>query len=407
MWIRRTVAAALAAAAVLALPWTPRAEEPQYFALPIVLKLEGIEPIYGVAAGVNGLTGDRFNVYAVKGFGGADAQGIVTTDIPVGGKALGLNAFAVQVNQLDFKTSYTRALAGDSPIRQRVAGYGVGATLDAYFAARALKLTGGLAFSAIQLKAFFNDSGDEIPLPGANLADIKTRSTILGVAWDKTDGAVSPRAGYRLQAGGVTAEGRSGQSDTLTATYQGTGYVPLGDRLTWVVHGMVSDASILRKQTQYDTPSQVDAALRIDCSGLANARQQADCTRLKSQLIDYITANNNVGTATPLGGSIYLRGFRELRYRAAHTRLFASELRWRLGGIGSDPKTGGARLAFELAPFWEVGSASDAADGAGGSVQSYGAALRAVYRKVPVRLEAAQGEGQSGTVVLFTLGYPW
>ncbi len=395
-----------------------QAQEPQYFALPIVLKLEGLEPIYGVAAGGNHLSGERLNLFVLKSFGGADARGIVGTDIPLGLENLALNGFAAQVNQLDFKTSYTRGLAGDSPIRQRVAGAGFGVTVDAFFAERALKLTAGAAYSTIQLKAYFNADGDEILLPGADLGDIHTRSTILGIAWDRTDrvspnGAsstapsASPRSGYRLEASGVTAEGRSGLSDSLAATYRVTGYVPVGNRVTWVLHGMASDAVILNRLSKYDSQAEVDNALKIDCSGLANPRQQSDCARLKTQLAEYITANNTVGTALPLGGSSYLRGFRELRFRAAHTRLFATELRWRLGGEGTDAKTGAEKVTFEAAPFWEVGSASDAADGAGGTVQSYGIALRAILGTIPLRLETAQGEGQPGTATIFTVGYPF
>ena len=85
----------------------------------------------------------------------------------------------------------------------------------------------------------------------------------------------------------------------------------------------------------------------MNCDEVVDVEGRADCEALARDLAEFIAASNRSGTTAPLGGSTSLRAYREARFRAAHTRLFATEFR-----LAPTP-------AFEIAVFWERGQAAD------------------------------------------------
>ena len=141
--------------------------------------------------------------------------------------------------------------------------------------------------------------------------------------------------------------GRTGQSDLAHTNLQASAYVPLGNKLTWAVHLRANDAHVLKRQEAFDTPEEVAGELNVNCDEVVDVEGRADCEALARDLAEFIAASNRSGTTAPLGGSTSLRAYREARFRAAHTRLFATEFR-----LAPTP-------AFEIAVFWERGQAAD------------------------------------------------
>ncbi|MBI3993267.1 MAG: BamA/TamA family outer membrane protein [Candidatus Lambdaproteobacteria bacterium] len=385
------LAALLCAVASMLPPVTGGAAELRV--LPLLLRLEGVGPIVGGAVGYTHVSGERLDLYAGKSFGAVDAAGVVAADVPLGGEQVGLTAFAVAVNEARLDTSYTRGFADDEAVNQRVRGAGAGGIVKFELAQRSWIVNLGLAQSSVRFAGYFQGER-RIPLPGAKLFDVNTTALLAGLTYQQLDEPRVPHRGYRLGLNAATAAGRVGQSDTLTLTGTVTGYVPLGDALTWALHGMFSAAAVTRRESKYDTADEVRAALATDCTAGTSDAGQAACERLNEQLAQFIAANNRVGSATPLGGSAYLRGFREMRFRAAQTRALATELRWRVRG------------RLELTPFYELGyAADDAAALSDESRSSVGLELRLHMAELPVRLGVAQGEERSAWYLM--LGYPW
>ena len=385
---------------------TSLANDSGYLVLPIVLRLEGVGLIYGAGGGVQDTVGDRVDIYAAKSFGAVDALGVLATDVPIGAEGFAMTLFALTVSRAAFDTAYRRGITEDSSLVQEVSGNGFGSIVDGLFLDRQLKVTAGIAQTKVVLEDFQDSSGDSIPIPGAVLHDIDTNHKIIAVEYDRTEGSPSPLRGYRLGINAVTADGRVGQSDTLTTTYRAAGFFGLGQSLTWGVFVLGSDATVTRRETKYDTEDEVREALEIDCASVADSRKRAQCEQLEDDLSAYIAANNRYGTATPLGGSTTLRAYRELRFRAAHTRLVSTELRWRISeslSLGFFNRDGNQ---LEVVPFWEIGYASDQAGQLYDSSRaSYGVSVRLFINNIPLRLGVAQGE--EGTAWFLTAGSPW
>lgn len=364
----------------------------EYFLLPAAVRLEGVGGIYGIAAGAEKIFGERTKVTAGASFGGVSGAGILLSDVPLGVENLGLNLAFANVQKARFKTSYSRGLSQVDVFEQEVSASVYGATFDWLLFDKKFKLSAGMVLSEINLDDFYLDD-QRITRPNTSgYHPIKTTSKIFSADWD---GSKEGRDGFKFGVGLATAEGRAGQSDLLVSNWRGSVYVPLAEPLTLAFHARWSDAYITKKATRYTDSASAKAALGTNCAAISDATEQARCERLENSIADYIAQSNSFGTAAPIGGSNGLRAYDELSVRAAHTRLFSTELRWTFTRIGA--------VSMAITPFYDLGwSADEGARVFDKGADSYGAGLRATYKSIPFRLAFAESRAQSAW--FFTMG---
>jgi hypothetical protein len=361
---------------------------------PLLFRLEGVGPIYGLAGGVRGLSGEHADLYAAATAGSVEGQALLLTGVPAGAPGLSLTFFAVRAERAELITSYTRGTAPDRPVRQELSGLGWGGVLSAGSAEEGPQFSAGFARTAVSFEGFETPGGRAIPLPNANLADVETNHLSLSLGWRRLDSKTRPTRGLALGAALWGQTGRLGQSDVLDQSLRGTGYVPLGSAVTWAVHLESHDVRVLKAASNYDTAEEVAPALEAECASVADPAARARCEALATDIAAYIAESNRVGTAAPLGGSTSLRAYRESRFRAAHTRLAATELRIR------------HTAWLEWVLFAERGFAADSNGGLYGDPQdSAGLGARIWIAEIPVRLEAA--DCNEGMAWFLTAGMPW
>ncbi len=340
----------------------------ELFGVPAGLRLEGIGPLYGAVAGANNLVAERTNLLAGAAFGSVEAQGALVRDVPMGLPKGGLTFGFANLTQARFNTSYVRGLESGTVFEQEISGHLYGGGLE-YHLLENLKLELGIVRSSVQLDDYYLN-GQKIIRPNKN-----------GFHTVKTDSHVMQIYFHQIPVGGgislVSASGRSGQSDTLTATYSLNGQFAMLEKVTLHPRLRWSDAYISKQEKQYLDENRVRSALNTGCT-------TADCLTLENSLAGYIARNNLHGTAVPLGGSQGVRAFDEFSLKAAHTRLVALELRWEI------------LHWLQLAPSYELGWGRDQTkDLYEKSVQSYGLGLRAKVKDFALRLATAQTHDQS------------
>lgn len=384
---------ALLLAAVLLLTGAAIARAQDGAVFPLLLRLEGVGAVYGAGGAFAPGAHDGGRVLAGISGGAVQAAGALLRGQPLAGRWR-LDAFAAYVREAQLVTSYTRGTALDDPVRQKLAGGGLGAAMTYDPGASGPTFAAGLAQSSVALEGYETLDGQPIPLPGANLHDVNTTHLRLTAGWRHADAVARPTRGIALGAGLGVQAGRTGQSDVLEQSLRATAYVPLGGRVTWATHLRLHDARPLRRAEAYDSEAEVAAALDADCTAVPDAAARARCVALAAGLARYIAASNRNGTATPLGGSTSLRAYRELRFRAAHTRLAATELRVRAGET------------LELVAFVERGfAADDRAAVYDVARDSAGLGVRFWLGDLPVRLEGADGD--EGGAWFLTAGAAW
>lgn len=365
----------------------------EYFLLPAAVRLEGVGGIFGVAAGAEKIFSERTKVTAGASFGEVQSAGFLVSDVPLGVENFGLNLAFASVQKARFQTSYARGLEQTEVFEQEVSATAYGATLDWLLLDKTLKLSAGMVVSEISLDDFYAD-GQRITRPNTSgYHPIETASKILSADWDRS--SEDGRHGIKLGVGVATAEGRIGQSDLLVTNWRGSFYVPVAEPVTLAFHARWSDAYVTKKESRYTDAANARAALGTRCSAIVDAVERARCDRLENSVAEYIAQSNSHGTAAPIGGSNGLRAYDELSVRAAHTRLFSTELRWTFMQIGP--------VSLAATPFYDLGwSADQSGKVFDKGADSYGAGLRATYKAIPFRL--AYAESQSQSAWFFTFG---
>ena len=204
---------------------------------------------------------------------------------------------------------------------------------------------------------------------------------------------------------GASQSGRIAQIDQLVLQYSATAYFPVAPHVTVTGRFWGSD-SVPLSSSIYSDPARVAAALGTNCSAAGDAEAVQDCTALKARLADYIAASNSYGTALPVGGAYSLRGYREMRYRAAHTQLLGVEARWVFSKDLDLPYFGKTGPDLELSPFVELGAANDRLSHLYTALRpDFGIGLKVLLAELPLRLETAWG--QEGWAWYFTVGHAW
>lgn len=249
--------------------------------------------------------------------------------------------------------------------------------------------------STIKFDKYQTTTGIDIELPEANLFDIETTDLKLALDFNFYDNPRNPRQGVGLNVSLNSLSGRTGQSDQQTLNYGIKGIVPIASHFSFAAKARFSDA-LVSVNEKYDTDTEVRDALEANCSTASTPNQQALCQNLENALVDYIVRNNNVGSATPLGGSGGLRSFREQRFKAAHTALYTAEFTTNLSSLLGVLKGKESGLGFVV--FYDQGFASD--DKLTLMDESkYSQGFSLVYSKGQgaIRLQAASGSDNSSS----------
>ena len=230
----------------------------------------------------------------------------------------------------------------------------------------------------------------------------------LGGSMDLTDDRVDPRKGVRVEFSSRLPNGdNADMSRYYVNDYNLTGYLPTRVWDTLVFNLFYSRAHVTHQGlTDYALLQQ---RYGLNCTQYPAGPDRAACDSAEAKLLDGMLANNQHGTATPLGGTQRLRSFDNGRFYAGQALSYGAEYRWNL----TDERTPfdifiakGIRTGIQVAAFWERGMVADQfselyKDGR----TSYGIGARVVLSGVIIRFDLARGPEGAQSQLWIT--YPW
>lgn len=230
----------------------------------------------------------------------------------------------------------------------------------------------------------------------------------LGGSLDLTDDRVDPRNGVRLEFSSRLPNGRNADmSEYFVNDYNLTGYLPTRNWDTLVFNLFYSRAHVTREGlTDYALLQQ---RYGLNCTQYPAGPNRDACLSTEAKLLTGMVANNQYGTASPLGGTQRLRSYDNGRFYAGQALSYGVEYRWNL----TDERTPfdifiakGVRTGIQLAAFWERGMVSDrSGDLFKDGRSSYGIGARVVLSGVIIRFDLARGN--EGTQSQLFITYPW
>lgn len=368
----------------------------EYTVLPIALRTPGIGFYYGIGVSGQDLTSGNFSLAAAKLFGQLDAEVALMSELEIFSDSVTMGFGAANANEFLFDISYTRAMAEDQAVT--LVGNGVGYGAFANITTFDDHLVFPIAFinSSIAFEEFQDQNGSTIPLPGLHLGKLNMNTLSYGLVLNFIDDVSSPSSGIVLSAKQTDLLSSTDYSDTRLFELAFNGYIPFSDDVTLVVRALSSDATITREGTTDE--AKIKDILSVDCSSLTGSEFKA-CNDHLDNLVSYISAHNEKGTARPLGGSSMLRSYRESRFRGAHSRFLGSELRINFPDFISN-------MTLQFALFAESGNVADElADITTNTRNSYGAGTRVLFEKLIIRLDVANGD--EGSEWSLMVGNPW
>ncbi len=370
-------------------------QESKTLILPLVGRTAGVGIYYGPILLYQSAGGT--SVIGGKVLGRVDAEAGMVTGIPVISDTLNFGFGIVNLNKLFFDTSYTRGMKEDERVTQISNGQGTGAFLNWNFLDQRVQFSNTYAIWNMKFDRYLNTNEEEIELPGIHLGDLKTTFIINSLTIDLTDNIKNPISGGKFGLTYNSARTSTEYSGTDTISYFANGYIPIGEHSTWVFRGFGSDATV-KKQATTDE-NRIRELLDINCSEINDSDKRKECSELEEGIIQSLKKHNELGTATPLGGSRMLRSYREARFRGRHSRFIGTEFRFNIPEVFSNTQ-------LQMAVFAESGSAADERKNIWKTVRSsYGIALRLAIEKLVIRIEAASGEENQEWHL--TVGDPW
>lgn len=252
------------------------------------------------------------------------------------------------------------------------------------------RLNFSIVKSTVELGKYENEYRD-IQFDQANLFDIETLTSTFSTNIDFYNNAKDLGIGFNL--GVSSLSGRKGQSDHLVSHIGINSKVPVTSFLSYSLKGQINQASVSSKK--YATEEKIKEALNAQCSTIVDSQKRTDCLELESDLVEYLKAHNNKGTANPIGGAGSLRSFREFRFKAANTAYYSNELKLSLGRLFNAGFTKSGK-DIELISFYDVGFANDkTSDLFDKSVYSFGGGVNLKINKASIQLQASRGRFNS------------
>lgn len=371
-------------------------EAPDTLVLPGAVNLQGIGNIYGVAGGVKHLGKHDISTYVAVATGDAEAFGLAITDIPfLYGK---LSYAYAQADGVTKETHYRRGASIGTVYDQDLSGNVHTLALTHALPFPNLTSTLGITKSTVSLDGYALEAGGDISINESGLGDIDTTSLSANATWDTRDGPKGLAPGSKVSTSLVFDLGRSGQSSQGQVNYQLSHHISTSSSTLLSLYVNGSHAFILSKASDYDTDGEVRDALDAQCDTLS-ANEQHDCLKLERDLVDYIVASNNEGTALAVGGSQGLRSYQESFFRGRHSLVEGAELQWRLPDQWQFSK----QSELQWVAFIEDAQVADEIENLTSNSQySVGTGVRAYIGDVPARLEFAHGK--DGNALLLTAG---
>ncbi|MCG8335357.1 MAG: hypothetical protein MJE63_12605 [Proteobacteria bacterium] len=369
-----------------------------YLAFPILGRLAGIGSFYGLGLGLQNLGSSTTDITGAKTAGRLDAAGVAIQEFPLFADNVSLSAGYLQVDEMYFDISYTRAMEEDDPVTQL--GQGTGAAFNIHWKG----LEPGVSFNTTfaswdyQFGDYLTHIDEEtIETPDLALGDLKLSFFINDLVFNLVNSNENPTSGFLVGLNATAMTSNTEFSSTNTANYFINAYLPVLENHTWVFRVFGSDTAVSdEKSTDVD---EIKTKMKVDCAKVTDANERKECEDLRDSIANYLAAHNKYGTATPLGGNQMLRSYREMRFRGAHTRFLGTELRFNF------PSTG-IFSNYQFALFYERGTAADKTEDLDKEyLASYGAGFRISKGKLTFRLEGANGD--EGPEWFLIAGKPW
>lgn len=379
---------------------------PGYIAIPFLFNLPGVGYGYGVLGAATNVYESCTDVSAMVFTGEVDGAAGAIDSVHILPERLIFDAGGVFLRNAAVEVYADRSMSSekdDFSIAEFKDTYYAGTRLTATFMERRLEGYLGFYQGSTKLESL-RDSDGEVVVKAEGSARETVNTYVAGARADFTDDYMDPRRGVRIDASVWYTPPEADGPDYLKVDANLTGYLPLGGHSTMVFNYFRSDALVLAEGET--DPLKIASEQGLDCSSLANPVDRKRC----EDFIAFTVAENRYGSASMLGGNQRLRGFKEGRFRAAHSRSLGAELRLNL----TDENTPfdiyvikDIRTAIQTALFYELGTVADAeTDLWSSSRSSYGAGFRVVTASgVVYRVDLGFGDEGFQPSVFFQ--YPW
>ena len=283
--------------------------------IPIALRYAGIGNIYGLGYANSYTSEHKFLLGGVSGdvvaLGGRYVYQMAKPNSAQYELMIG------HVAEMNALTYFSRGTAID----QQSQGYGQRVSLHALSLNKRVmwgdfKWKWNVAFVTSQINGFSDERKNaDIVTPNIHLTPFAQAS--LGVKVAKQ---------YRLtNAQDAMQLAIDAQLRTPSAGYSGDTLMTVENDWSWQVfskgtlrlNGFYS--TVLAVAKKIPKQSDVRQAFGIDCNQLSEASNRQPCEAFENDIVSYITAHNNHGTARSLGGATYLPAYVQGRFRAANS----------------------------------------------------------------------------------------
>jgi|GEM_PF-6067569 len=355
--------------------------------LPWAIRPAGVGEVYGVVGGYQSRSPGGGTFLAGKSIGKIDGEGLLLGGLSFWDRSITVGMGVVRINELRWEVSYTRGMAEDQPVLLFANALGGGISLKGSFWDEFLTLRSSLVAVNFVFEHYENTDLERIEFPGTGLSDLNSSilTNEISLAFWLPEEKKIPQ-GLRFGVRQTDFHNATKLSETRNLDWFLAADLPLWQGLALSMEAFRSDATVTR-QAIVDK-NEILSTLDVDCDTTSSTAQKTDCETLRTQLTDYISAHNEFGTARPLGGSRYLRAYREGRFRAAHTRYSKTELSWTFSL--SD------RLNGQLGVFRETGEAADQVEDLPAANRSTeGAGFRLFFNGISYHLEYAKSDDSS------------
>ena len=255
------------------------------------------------------------------------------------------------------------------------------------------------------IKKVFDQDGT----PYTNYDQTTQDYEVLNTGWklDFTDDRQDPRKGLRIE----WLKKAPKNSDSLISDFHvidqnATLFIPLGKFSTWAFNGYRSRA-VVTSQAETDRET-LRGLMGLGCDSYSHPIAQAICTKTENQRLSERIALNTYGRATPVGGTQRLRAFPNGRFAAGQVEFYGTEFRWNLNDSNTPFNwwfMKGVHNTYQLAVFYERGTAFDDESLDKIWKTSTGVGFRLIFEGVTVRADWATGE-EGGQSQIF-IDYPW
>lgn len=379
---------------------------PGYIAIPFLFNLPGVGFGYGVLGAATNIYESCTDVSAMVFTGEVDGAAAAVDSVHILPERLIFDAGGVFLRKAAVEVYGDRSMSSgkdDFSIAEFKDTYYAGTRLTATFLDRRAEGYAGFYQGSTKLKSVRDNEG-ELVVEARGSARETVNTYVLGARADFTDDYMDPRRGVRLDASAWYTPPEADGPDYVKLDANFTGYVPIGGHSTMVFNYFRSDALVLAEGET--DPARIAEEQGLDCSSLSSPADRKKC----EDFIAFTVAENKYGSASMLGGNQRLRGYKEGRFRAAHSQSLGAEMRLNL----TDENTPfdiyvikDIRTAVQVALFYELGTVSDQESRIWSSSRSsYGGGFRIVTASgVVYRVDL--GFGGEGVQPSVFFQYPW